>query len=46
MLEIQKLFYKKFTNYWCDKWLLVNKKVMLMVSLDENQSEVGHNISL
>ena len=30
-------FTKKFTNYWCEKWLLVNEKVILMVGLDENQ---------
>ena len=30
-------FTKKFINYWCDKWLLVNEKVILMVGLDENQ---------
>ena len=29
-------FTKKFTNYWCGKWLLVNKRVILMVGLDEN----------
>ena len=28
---------KIFTNCWCDEWLLVNEKVILMVSLDENQ---------
>ena len=26
-----------FTNYWHGEWLLVNEKVILMVSLDENQ---------
>ena len=26
-----------FTNYWIGKWLLVNEKVILMMSLDENQ---------
>ena len=35
-------FTKFFTNYWCGEWLLVNKKVILMMSLDENQKEVGH----
>ena len=30
-------FIKKFTNCWCDKWLLVNEKVILMVGLDENK---------
>ena len=30
-------FTKNFTNRWCDEWLLVNKKVILMVSLDENK---------
>ena len=30
-------FTKKFTKFWCDEWLLVNKKVILMVGLDENQ---------
>ena len=27
---------KFFINYWCGKWLLVNKKVILIVGLDEN----------
>ena len=35
-------FTKKFINYWYDDWLLVNEKVILMVSLDENQEEIGH----
>ena len=30
-------FIKFFTNHWCGEQLLVNKKVMLMVDLDENQ---------
>ena len=30
-------FTKKFTNCWYGKWLLVNEKVILMMSLDENQ---------
>ena len=30
-------FTKIFTNGWYDEWLLVNEKVILMVSLDENQ---------
>ena len=30
-------FTKFFTNGWYDEWLLVNEKVILMVSLDENQ---------
>ena len=30
-------FATNFTNYWCDEWLLVNEKVILMVGLDENQ---------
>ena len=29
-------FTKNFTNCWCDEWLLINKNVILMVSLDEN----------
>ena len=35
-------FTKFFINGWCVEWLLVNKNVILMVDLDENQSEVGH----
>ena len=27
-------FIKKFTNYWYGEWLLVNKKVILMLNLD------------
>ena len=30
-------FTKKFTNYWCNEWLLVNEKVILMVSLTKKQ---------
>ena len=30
-------FTKNFTNYWCGKWLLINEKVILMLSLNENQ---------
>ena len=30
-------FIKKFTNCWCNEWLLVNEKVILIVDLDENQ---------
>ena len=30
-------FTKKFTNSWCDEWLLENEKVILMVSSNENQ---------
>ena len=30
-------FTKKFTNYWYCDWLLINEKVILMMSLDENQ---------
>ena len=30
-------FTKNFTNCWCGEWLLVNEKVILMVSLNENQ---------
>ena len=30
-------FTKMFTKYWCGEWLLVNKKVILMVVRDENQ---------
>ena len=26
-----------FTNKWCGEWLLVNEKVILKMSLDENQ---------
>ena len=26
-----------FSNYWCDEWLLVNEKMILMMGLDENQ---------
>lgn len=29
-------FIKKITNYWCGEWLLVNKKVILIIGLDEN----------
>ena len=29
-------FTKFFTNGQCGEWLLVNKKVILMVGLDEN----------
>ena len=29
-------FTKKFTNCWCGQWLLVNEKVILIMSLDEN----------
>ena len=29
-------FTKFFINYWCGKWLLVNKKVILIVGLNEN----------
>ena len=28
---------KTFTNCWYSEWLLVNKKVMLLVGSDENQ---------
>ena len=28
-------FTKKFTNCWYGEWLLVNKKVILMVDLDK-----------
>ena len=37
MLKIQTFIQKNFTNYLCIKWLLVNEKVTLMLSLDENQ---------
>ena len=41
MLEIQTILQKKkkkrITICWCSEWLLVNEKVILMVSLDENQ---------
>ena len=30
-------FIKNFTNCWCDEWLLVNEKVILMVELNKNQ---------
>ena len=30
-------FTKNFTNCWYGEWLLVNEKVILMTSLDENQ---------
>ena len=30
-------FTKFFTNCWCGEWLLVNKKVILMVGPDKNQ---------
>ena len=30
-------FRKNFTSCWCGEWLLVNEKVILMISLDENQ---------
>ena len=30
-------FTNNCTNYWCDEWLLVYKKVILMVGLNENQ---------
>ena len=36
MLEIQ-IILQKYYNYRWDEWLLVNEKVILMVSLDENQ---------
>ena len=29
-------FTKNFTNCWCGKWLLINKKMILMMSVDEN----------
>ena len=29
-------FIKVFTNYWYDRWLLINEKRILMVGLDEN----------
>ena len=35
-------FIKKCTNYLCSEWLLINKKMILMVGLDENQLKVGH----
>ena len=44
MLEIQKFFSKVFTNYLHDEWLLVNKKVILMVCLDENQKKLATSI--
>ena len=25
-----------FTNYWYDEWLLVNKKIILIINLDKN----------
>ena len=28
-------FTKKFTNYWCDEWLLVNEKMILIVDLND-----------
>ena len=34
---LYKLFYKIFTNCWYGEWLLVNRKVKIMVSLNENQ---------
>ena len=37
MLEIQTILQFFFTNYWCDKWLFVNEKVILIIGLDENQ---------
>ena len=30
-------FINFFTNYWCGGWLLINKNVILMVGLNENQ---------
>ena len=30
-------FIKKIINCWYDEWLLVNKNVILIVDLDENQ---------
>ena len=33
---------KKFTNYWYGEWLLVNKKIILIVGLNENLQEVCH----
>ena len=30
-------FTKCFTNCWCGEWLLVNEKMILIVSLDKNQ---------
>ena len=46
MLEIQTIFSqkKKNTNYftknstncWCAEWLLINKKMILMIGLNKN----------
>ena len=36
MLEIQ-IILQKYYNYRWDEWLLLNEKVILIVSLDENQ---------
>ena len=31
-----------FTNCWCDEWLLINEKVMLMVDLDEKTGHINN----
>ena len=33
----KNFFIKYFTNCWCGKWLLVNKKVILLVDPNENE---------
>ena len=29
-------FIINFINYWCDKWLLINKKIILIINLNKN----------
>ena len=46
MLKIQTFLQKNFTNYLCSEWLLVNEKVILILSLNKNQQKVRHINSL
>ena len=35
-------FLKFFTNCWCDEWLLINEKVMLMIDLNEKTGHINN----
>ena len=37
-------FTKKITNCWCDDWLLVNEKVILIVGLDKTNKKLTTSI--
>ena len=41
ILKIQIILQKKkITNCWCDDWLLINEKVILMVCLDKTNKKL------